>query len=62
MGIFLTVFIPAYNEEHNLPHCVQAIQAKLLENAITYEILIVNRCWDYNINTVENKENLGKLR
>jgi len=39
---FLTVFIPAYNEERNLPHSVSLIMAKLDECGIACEILIVD--------------------
>jgi glycosyltransferase involved in cell wall biosynthesis len=42
MCLFLTVFIPAYNEEQNLLLSVQTIQAKLEEFTIAYEILIVD--------------------
>jgi len=39
---FLSVFIPAYNEELNLPHSISVIQTKLEECGIDYEILVVN--------------------
>jgi glycosyltransferase involved in cell wall biosynthesis len=42
MSPFLTVFIPAYNEESNLAHCVQAVLSKVNELGIAAEILIVN--------------------
>jgi glycosyltransferase involved in cell wall biosynthesis len=42
MKPFLTVFIPAYNEEHSLAHCVEVVQAKLKELEVTCEVLIVD--------------------
>jgi glycosyltransferase involved in cell wall biosynthesis len=42
MSRFLTVFIPAYNEEKNLPGCIEALNKKILEVGIDAEILIVD--------------------
>jgi dolichol-phosphate mannosyltransferase len=42
MKPFLTVFVPAYNEEKNLPGCVEILTHKLLELNIDAEILIVD--------------------
>jgi glycosyltransferase involved in cell wall biosynthesis len=42
MKPFLTVFIPAYNEEANLRHCVDVISAKMQELGVTCELLIVD--------------------
>ena len=39
---FLTVFIPAYNEESNLPNCVRTILAKMAELSVTVEILVID--------------------
>ncbi len=38
----LTVFVPAYNEEHNLRHCAEVIGKKMLEIGVTAEVLIVD--------------------
>jgi glycosyltransferase involved in cell wall biosynthesis len=38
----LTVFVPAYNEQANLAACLQAVQARLDEDGVSYELLIVN--------------------
>jgi glycosyltransferase involved in cell wall biosynthesis len=38
---FLTVFTPAYNEEENLPRCIEAILQKVDELGITAEILVI---------------------
>ncbi|MCI0556727.1 MAG: glycosyltransferase family 2 protein [Anaerolineae bacterium] len=42
MSLSLTVFVPAYNEEKNLPHCVDAVTDKLTRLNIAHEFLIVN--------------------
>jgi len=42
MNPFLTIFIPAYNEEHNLPKSVNVIRQKVAEIGIEAEILIVD--------------------
>jgi glycosyltransferase involved in cell wall biosynthesis len=42
MNPFLTVFVPAYNEEGNLLRCVDVIFAKLGELGVSAEILIVD--------------------
>lgn len=42
MSFSLTVFVPAYNEEKNLPHCVKVVTDKLTELGITHEFLIVD--------------------
>jgi len=39
---FLTVFIPAYNEEANLAHCVEVVHLKMAEHKIACEILIID--------------------
>lgn len=39
---FLTVFIPAYNEQENLERSVEALRARLAAFPVSYEILIVN--------------------
>lgn len=39
---FVTVFTPAYNEEDNLSHCIEAILGKMDELNIKSEILIVD--------------------
>jgi glycosyltransferase involved in cell wall biosynthesis len=39
---FLTVFIPAYNEEANLENCVQVVLAKLEALGVSAEALIVD--------------------
>ena len=39
---YLTVFIPAYNEEGNLAHCVETVLTKLDELNVAREILIVD--------------------
>jgi glycosyltransferase involved in cell wall biosynthesis len=44
MGPFLTVFIPAYNEEHNLDHCVESVLAKFAALQVSVEVLIVDDC------------------
>jgi len=41
-GDLLSVVIPAYNEEQNLPPAVADLQEQLSENHIPYEIIIVN--------------------
>jgi len=38
----VTVFVPAYNEESNLVHCVEVVLSKLDELGIAAEILIVD--------------------
>ena len=38
----LTVFVPAYNEEGSLSHCVEVILAKMDELDVRCEILVVN--------------------
>ena len=43
-GVFLTVLMPAYNEEAGLTHAVNRLSARLDELPITTEILIVNDC------------------
>lgn len=42
MKPFLTVFVPAYNEEKNLPQCVEILTNKLVELNVDAEILIVD--------------------
>lgn len=42
MKPFLTVFIPAYNEEANLAHCVEVVHLKMRELNVTCEILIID--------------------
>lgn len=42
MKPFLTVFIPAYNEEANLAHCVEVVCLKMAEHKIACEILIID--------------------
>jgi len=42
MNPFLTVFIPAYNEQANLAHCVEVVGAKMRELGVTCEMLIVD--------------------
>ncbi len=42
MKPYLTAFIPAFNEEANLAHCVQVLRSKLQELGIALEILIVD--------------------
>lgn len=42
MKPFLTVFVPAYNEEKNLPQCVEILSSKLTELNVDAEILIVD--------------------
>lgn len=42
MTPYLTVFIPAYNEEGNLVHCVQTVLGKMDELGVPSEVLIVN--------------------
>jgi glycosyltransferase involved in cell wall biosynthesis len=42
MKPFLTVFIPAYNEQANLERCVGVVDAKMRELGVTSEILIVD--------------------
>jgi glycosyltransferase involved in cell wall biosynthesis len=42
MKPFLTVFIPAYNEEGNLRRCVEVVSAKMGELGVTCEMLIVD--------------------
>ncbi len=39
---YLSVVVPAYNEEVNLPNTVHAVAAKLEELDVTYEIIIVD--------------------
>lgn len=40
--IFLTVLIPACNEEANLAHTVNVLRGKLVELGVTFEILIAD--------------------
>jgi glycosyltransferase involved in cell wall biosynthesis len=42
MKSFLTVFIPAYNEEKNLAHCVEILSSKIHELKLDAEILVVD--------------------
>ena len=42
MGPFLTVFVPAYNEQHNLAHCVEVVIAKFGALHVSVEVLIVD--------------------
>jgi dolichol-phosphate mannosyltransferase len=42
MRPFLTVFVPAYNEEQNLPVCVDVVLKKMDEFKVDAEILIVD--------------------
>jgi glycosyltransferase involved in cell wall biosynthesis len=42
MSPFVTVFVPAYNEEGNLVRCVRLVQAKMGELGVEAEILIVD--------------------
>ena len=42
MNPFLTVFIPAYNEQANLTHCVEVVSDKMRELGVTCEVLIVD--------------------
>ncbi len=39
---FLTVFVPAYNEQANLARCVEVVRAKMQELGVQSEILIVD--------------------
>lgn len=40
--IFLSVVIPAYNEEHRLPHTLEATRTYLQKQSYTWEILVVD--------------------
>lgn len=42
MKPYLTVFIPAYNEEENILDCINIVTAKLDEYGISYEVLVVD--------------------
>ena len=42
MNVSLTIFIPAYNEEQNLPHAVEVLMRKSMELGVMAEILIVD--------------------
>lgn len=42
MNPFLTVFVPAYNEQANLENCVRVVLGKLEELGVSTEILIVD--------------------
>ncbi len=42
MNPFLTIFIPAYNEEGNLEGCVNTLIARMEELGVSCEVLIVN--------------------
>ncbi|HLO14230.1 MAG TPA: glycosyltransferase family 2 protein [Anaerolineales bacterium] len=42
MSLSLSVFVPAYNEEKNLLHCVDAVMDKLTELQIAHEVLIID--------------------
>ncbi len=42
MSRFLTIFVPAYNEENNLPTCIEVLRRKILELNLDAEILIVD--------------------
>ncbi len=42
MRPFLTIFMPAYNEQDNLVHSVGIIQGKLRELGVTHEIVIID--------------------
>jgi len=39
---YLTVFVPAYNEEHNLVHCVEVLLSKLDALHVSTEIIVVD--------------------
>jgi dolichyl-phosphate beta-glucosyltransferase len=39
---FLSVIIPAYNEEHRLPHTLQAVLTYLRKQSYDWEVVIVN--------------------
>jgi glycosyltransferase involved in cell wall biosynthesis len=39
---YLTVFIPAYNEESNLARCVHVVRSKMQELGVSVEVLIVD--------------------
>ena len=40
--VLLSIVIPAYNEEKNLPHCIAELRGVLREQQIPYEIIVVN--------------------
>lgn len=41
-GPWLTIVIPAYNEEAGLERCVRLVTAQLAELGVSYEVLVVN--------------------
>lgn len=42
MNIYLTVFIPAYNEQDNLEYCLETILSKMEELRVITEVLVVD--------------------
>ncbi|MDS1029675.1 glycosyltransferase family 2 protein [Bacillota bacterium LX-D] len=72
--IFLSVVIPAYNEEKRLPKTLQKISSFLQGKDYAYEILVVNdgskdgtkqvaedfQKKDLNIRVIDNPQNMGK--
>jgi glycosyltransferase involved in cell wall biosynthesis len=42
MNSYLTVFIPAYNEESNLENCIDAVHQKMDEMNVSTDFIIVN--------------------
>lgn len=73
-GIYLSVIIPAYNEEKRLPKTLQEISGYLSQQDYNYEIIVVNdgskdRTAEItreqvgkveNLRLIDNKENHGK--
>jgi dolichol-phosphate mannosyltransferase len=42
MITLLTIFVPAYNEEDNLVHCINILKTALEKTGVNFEILIIN--------------------
>lgn len=61
MSIFLSIIIPAYNEEKRLPITLLAVDKYLSEQTYPYEILVINDgSKDNTVNVVKNFERMVK--
>ena len=73
-NIYLSIIIPAYNEEKRIPETLKKIKAYLKDQSYSWEIIVVNdgskdntaqvvqgiALQDENIRLIDNKKNNGK--